>query len=109
LFLSGAVAADWPELQRIEKTGDAMGAMYSIVLYGDDRAKMEAAADAAFDEVGRLDGMLSNYRAGSEWNELNRHAAEGPVKVSPECSSCSRPASRTAGRVKGLSTSRWAR
>ena len=84
LFLSGAVAADWPELQRIEKTGDAMGAMYSIVLYGDDWAKMEAAADAAFDEVGRLDGMLSNYRAGSEWSELNRHAAEGPVKVSPE-------------------------
>jgi thiamine biosynthesis lipoprotein len=84
LFLSGAVAADWPELQRMEKTGDAMGAMYSIVLYGNDRAKMEAAADAAFDEVGRLDGMLSNYRAGSEWSELNRHAAEGPVRVSPE-------------------------
>ena len=84
VFLSAAVAADGAELQRVEKTGDAMGAMYSIVLYGNDRAKMEAAADAAFDEVGRLDGMLSNYRAGSEWSEVNRHAAEEAVKVSPE-------------------------
>jgi thiamine biosynthesis lipoprotein len=28
--------------------------------------------------------MLSNYRADSEWSEVNRHAAEKPVKVSPE-------------------------
>ena len=84
LLLSVAAAADQPELLRIEKTGDAMGAMYSIVLYGMDRSKMEAAADAAFDEVGRLDAMLSNYRAESEWSKVNRHAAEAPVKVSPE-------------------------
>ena len=84
LSLSVAAAADRPELLRIEKTGDAMGAMYSIVLYGIDRPKMEAAADAAFDEVGRLDAMLSNYRAESEWSNLNRHAAEAPVKLSPE-------------------------
>ena len=84
LFLSAALAADGPELLRLEKTGDAMGAMYSIVLYGYDRAKMDAATDAAFEEVGRLDGMLSNYRAESEWSEVNRRAAEEPVKVSPE-------------------------
>ena len=82
--MSVAAAADRPELLRIEKTGDAMGAMYSIVLYGIDRSKMEAAADAAFDEVGRLDAMLSNYRAESEWSNVNRHAAEAPVKLSPE-------------------------
>jgi thiamine biosynthesis lipoprotein len=84
LILSAAFAADPPELQRIEKTGDAMGAMYSIVLYGYDRAKMEAATDAAFDEVSRLDAMLSNYRPETEWSEVNRHAAEKPVQVSPE-------------------------
>jgi len=61
-----------------------MGATYSIVLYGYDRVKMEAAVDAAFDEVRRLDEMLSNYRADSEWSGVNRHAAEKPVKLSPE-------------------------
>ena len=85
LLLSGAPAADRPELLRIDRTGDAMGATYSIALYGYDRAKMEAATDAAFDEVGRLDALLSN------------------------CSSCSRPAPHTAGRAKGLSILRWAR
>jgi FAD:protein FMN transferase len=84
LLLSGALAADGPELLRIERTGDAMGATYSIVLYGYDRVKMEAAVDAAFDEVGRLDAMLSNYRAASEWSEVNRRAADAPFKVSPE-------------------------
>jgi thiamine biosynthesis lipoprotein len=85
LFLSGTLAAaDQPELLRLEESGDAMGATYSIVLYGYDRVKMEAAIDAAFEEVRRLDEMLSNYRADSEWSEVNRHAAEKPVKLSPE-------------------------
>ena len=84
LFLSGTLAAAEPELLRLEESGDAMGATYSIVLYGYDRVKMEAAVDAAFDEARRLDEMLSNYRTGTEWSEVNRHAAEKPVKVSPE-------------------------
>ena len=88
LFLWGtvpaAVCADQSELLRLEKSADAMGSTYSIALYGYDRVRMEAAADAAFDEVVRLDEMLSNYRPESEWSEVNRHAAEKPVPVSPE-------------------------
>ena len=77
-------AAQQPELLRLEKNGDAMGATYSVVVYGSDGAKMDAAADAALDEVSRLDAMLSNYRATSEWSEVNRRAAVAPVRVSPE-------------------------
>jgi thiamine biosynthesis lipoprotein len=69
---------------RLEEHGDAMGATFSVVLYGDDRTSMAAAEDAAFAELGRLDALLSNYRAGSEWSQLNRRAAEEPVQVSPE-------------------------
>ena len=72
------------ELLRLVEHGDAMGAMYSIVLYGHDPAQMEAAVNAAFAEAGRLDAMLSNYRAESEWSAVNRHAADQPVQVSPE-------------------------
>jgi len=72
------------EMLRLEKSADAMGSTYSIAVYGNDRVKMEAAVDAAFDEVRRLDDLLSNYKPESEWSQVNRHAAEGPVKVSPE-------------------------
>src|SRR4051794_31195452 len=72
------------ELQRLEKSADAMGSTYSIALYGTDRVKMEAAMDAAFDEVRRLDDLLSNYKPESEWSEVNRYAAQRPVRVSTE-------------------------
>src|SRR5689334_2734547 len=79
-----ALAASDHSLQRLEKSADAMGSTYSIAIYGKDRIAMEAAVDAAFDEVRRLDDMLSNYKPDSEWTEVNLHAAEKPVKVSPE-------------------------
>jgi thiamine biosynthesis lipoprotein len=77
-------AAHSPELLRLQKSADAMGSTYTVELYGCDRVKMEAAADAALDEARRLDDLLSNYRPASEWSEVNRLAAEKPVKVSPE-------------------------
>ena len=61
-----------------------MGSTFSIVLYGRDRDRMEAAARAGFEEVRRLDGLLSNYRPEGEWSLVNRLAAQHPVAVSPE-------------------------
>jgi len=84
LFLPFAFAAPGPVFLRLEKSADAMGSTYTIALYGTDRIKMEAAADAAFEEVRRLDELLSNYKPESEWSEVNRNAATRPVKVSPE-------------------------
>lgn len=72
------------EMLRLEASADAMGSTYSVVLYGEDRERLETAADRAFDEVRRLDRMLSNYRPGSEWSAVNRFAAERPVRVTPE-------------------------
>src|SRR5947199_4617778 len=88
LCLAGVMPADQTNsretLLRLEKSADAMGSTYSIALYGFDRVRMEAAADAAFDEVRALDDLLSNYKPASEWSEVNRNAADRPVKVSPE-------------------------
>ena len=41
--------------EKLERSTDAMGATFSIVLYGSDRASMNQAIDAAFEEVHRLD------------------------------------------------------
>jgi thiamine biosynthesis lipoprotein len=69
---------------RVEVEDEAMGTTFSLTLYGEDRAALNAAAAAAFAELHRLDGMLSNYRPESEWSEVNRSAALRPVRVSPE-------------------------
>jgi thiamine biosynthesis lipoprotein len=79
----GAGFQDGSEL-RLEKSAAAMGSTYSVELYGHDRVEMEAAADAALDEARDLDDLLSNYKPESQWSEVNQHAAERPVKVSPE-------------------------
>ena len=39
-----------------------MGTTYSVVVYGTDRYKMQSAVELAFEEVRRLDQLLSNYR-----------------------------------------------
>jgi thiamine biosynthesis lipoprotein len=80
---TGATAAEKPFL-RLEESIEAMGTTYSIVLYGEDRYQMRNAAEQAFEEVRRLDQLLSNYRPESEWSMMNRLAAQQPVKVSAE-------------------------
>jgi thiamine biosynthesis lipoprotein len=85
---TGAAVGKGPQsgtgLLRLEKTAAAMGSTYSVELYGYDRVEMEAAADAALDEARDLDDLLSNYKPESQWSEVNRFAAQRPVKVSPE-------------------------
>ena len=61
-----------------------MGSTYSIVIYDDDRDRMEAAADKAFEEVRRLDRLLSNYQRDSTWNRVNTEAAIRPVTLPPD-------------------------
>ncbi len=82
---SGWQASSPPgDLVKIERDDEAMGSSFSLVLYGHDRASLETAADAAFEEAHRLDRLLSNYLPASEWSGMNRDAASRPVVVSPE-------------------------
>ena len=99
LILSTLLSAH--DLVRFETADEAMGTTFSIVLYGADRAKLDAAAAAAFAEVHRLDRMLSNYRPESEWSEVNRTAALRPVHVTAELfellSACMRYSAESEG------------
>jgi thiamine biosynthesis lipoprotein len=78
LWLAGA------EKLRISSSLDAMGTTFTIVAYDEDRLKLEASVDQAFEEVRRLDSLLSNYKRDSEWSRVNREAGAGPVRVSGE-------------------------
>jgi FAD:protein FMN transferase len=78
------VQPDCPKALRLQQSRSAMGSTFSIVLYGHDPDQMEAAVDAAFDELRRLDELLSGYRPESEWSLVNREAALRPVALSRE-------------------------
>lgn len=79
-----ALPAVSQELLRLEANADAMGSTFGVTLYGEDQDEMEAASNAAFEEVRRIDKLLSNYRPNSAISEINQYAAQRPVQVTPE-------------------------
>ncbi|GGH04562.1 FAD:protein FMN transferase [Silvibacterium dinghuense] len=62
----------------------AMGTTYTLYIYAADRAQAEAEAGPVFDEIDRLEELLSNYRPSSELSRINREAYPGPVTTDPE-------------------------
>lgn len=71
-------------LMRVETTVPAMGGAFSIIAYGEDANVLRNATEAAAEEARRLDQAMSNYLSDSEWSEINRDAAKGPVRISAE-------------------------
>lgn len=72
------------ELTRYEDSRVSMACTYSIVTYGDNTQTLRQAVDAAFDEVDRIDRLMSHYKPDSPLSRLNRGAAKAPVKTDPE-------------------------
>jgi thiamine biosynthesis lipoprotein len=72
------------ETIRLEASREAMGGTFSLVLYGQDRVRLESAAAHALDEAVRLDHLLSNYKPSSEWSRINREAGKAALAVSDE-------------------------
>src|SRR5579864_1299789 len=84
VFLSYAGSPQGALTQRVEANIDAMGSTYSVVVYGDDEARLRAAVEDASLEARRLDQLLSNYIPASEWSQVNREASSKPVRISTE-------------------------
>jgi FAD:protein FMN transferase len=61
----------------------AMATRFEIVLHGPKETYLRAAAEAALDEIDRIEAQLSFFRATSQVSELNARAATGPVRVDP--------------------------
>ena len=85
-LLGGAAAkpATPAPLARYEATRMSMACAYTIVAYGADPQTLRPSVEAAFDEVDRIDRLMSHYRPESPLSRLNREAASGPVAVEPE-------------------------
>jgi thiamine biosynthesis lipoprotein len=62
----------------------SMACAYAIVAYGHDAGALPRIVEAAFDEVDRIDRLMSHYKPESPLSRLNREAARGPVAVEAE-------------------------
>jgi FAD:protein FMN transferase len=69
---------------RYEDAHVSMACAYTIVAYGPDEKRLPVAVNAAFDEIDRIDRLMSNYKPESPLSRLNREAADGPIAAEPE-------------------------
>ena len=71
-------------LQRYEASRMSMACLYAIEAYGPDAAALPRIVEDAFDEVDRIDRLMSHYKADSPLSRLNRDARRGPAPVERE-------------------------
>ena len=61
-----------------------MACVYAIEAYGPDADALPRIVDDAFDEVDRIDRLMSHYKADSELSRINGEAARRPVTIEAE-------------------------
>jgi thiamine biosynthesis lipoprotein len=81
-----AAAPVEPIIHRHERK--LMGTIWAVMIAGGEANAARAAADAAFDEVARLEDLLSEWRAESEISRVNQQAGKTPQSVGPELMVC---------------------
>lgn len=62
----------------------AMGTIFTIKCYMPDPDSADRIMNAAFEEIARLEALLSNYQPSSELSRISREARDGPVVTDPE-------------------------
>ena len=71
-------------LQLYSANHPAMGTEYSLYLYAGSREEADSIAAPVFQEIDRVEGLLSNYQEGSELSRINREAFKHDVTTDPE-------------------------
>ncbi len=79
LLLPALARADW-----ISRSEAIMGTRCTVELWSEDRAKGEAAITSVFDDMRRIDRLMSTWKEDTEISKVNREASQHPVKISQE-------------------------
>ncbi len=78
-LLPGIAHAEW-----ITRNEAIMGTRCAVELWSDDKAKGDAAITSVFDDMKRIDRLMSTWKEDTEISEVNREGGKHPVKISPE-------------------------
>ena len=68
----------------LKRTQMHMGTLVTVTAVSSDKDAGNRAMRAAFDEIKRLEQVLSTWRSDSELSRVNQEAGRRPVQVSPE-------------------------
>jgi thiamine biosynthesis lipoprotein len=79
VFLPGLARAEW-----LTRSENIMGTRCSVELWSDDPARGEAAISSVFDDMKRIDRLMSTWKEDTEISRVNREGGRHPVKTSPE-------------------------
>jgi thiamine biosynthesis lipoprotein len=71
--------AEW-----VRRDEPIMGTRASVEVWAPDRMVGEVAIKAVFDDMKRIDRLMSTYKETSEISKVNREAAKHPVRISAE-------------------------
>ncbi len=106
LFLLPTVGCRSPESSLVRREQVLMGTTVSISIAGVRAARANEAADLAFREIRRIEGLMSTYLPDSEVSRINRSAGQEWTRVDPEVLSVIREAlhiSRISGGAFDIS------
>ncbi len=78
-FPFGTPQAEWLKDQRA-----IMGTSISVELWHDDVDKGKGIIELVFNEMNRIDHLMSTYREDSQLSYINKHAHQQPVKINSE-------------------------
>jgi thiamine biosynthesis lipoprotein len=88
-------------LRLFHEVHKAMGSEFSIDLYAPDQETAERWMEASFEEIDRIEDLLSNYRPTSELSRISREAGKGRVTTDPETFAFLEKAVETSRRSDG--------
>jgi len=80
---------------------EAMASMFEVRIAGEEAAYTRGAADAAFQELDRLDAELSRFRAASDVSQINRLAAGRRLRIGIATYECLQMAARVCRDTAG--------
>lgn len=84
MVLLGSPVRGLAELTLYKEARPAMGTVFTIECYMPDRDSADRVLEAAFDEINRIEALLSNYQPTSELSRISRDAVNAPVVTDPE-------------------------
>src|SRR5689334_9896480 len=84
LVIAWPLATPVQSFHHYEAARMSMACAYAIDAYGPDADALPRIVDGAFDEVDRIDRLMSHYKPDSPLSQINREAAQHPVAIDPE-------------------------